>query len=119
MKRLLYALALAAFFLPAMAGADPVDGPLVRTEQVDDKAFLVQLVNLQQKKTFLRIAELNGPTLFAKSVKAHNGYRQKFDFSRMEPGRYLFTVSHEGKDYHVVVYLNEERLLLSDISVNG
>ena len=119
MKKVLFIFALALFALPAIATSSPGGDVIFRTKKVDTKVFTVLLANLQQETASITIQQLDGDQIFTQTVKHHNGFNQKFDFTKVPNGRYVLTVEHEGKTYSKVIYVNEETVLLSPVNTKG
>ena len=116
MKGLVFAIACVLFSLPAFAGNPAAGDPIIRTEQVETEAFTLLLANLEKEKAFISIRELDGTFVYSKMVKNHNGFTGKYDLSQVDAGRYVLTVSHKGKAYAAVIYVNEEGVMLSGLS---
>jgi hypothetical protein len=105
-------LGLCLFTLDVAAG--PANWPLpdenkliVSSEATADQGMEVQLANLQQRYTKVRLTTIDDQTLVTKSINNHNGYRFAFDLSSLNDGRYLLQVEQGEKTLTQVVLISD------------
>lgn len=109
----LFAFAFILLTLPLAANDDPI---LKVRSEVDGKALIVQITNLQQQPAKMVLESLDGEeTFFTKTIRNHNGYRSKIDLEKLPRGRYIFKVVQDGKAYKQVVLIRENSVKLSSV----
>ena len=117
--KLFLTLALAATFSFTAFAANGNDNPgmKVRTHlsEQSDMSLVVQLFNLQQQTTKIRLASLDGETYLRDRCANHNGYLRLLNLSELPDGRYRLDIMQEDEQATQIILVDDGRILLSDI----
>ena len=87
------------------------------TQVVEGKTINLQLINLQQQKTFIALSSADEDiTFYTKTIKQHNGFSENLNLTALPEGRYVITVQTKAKTIRQVIRVNEVGVLFSNFS---
>ena len=89
------------------------EDPKIISEVADYMSIKVQLVNLQQETTIVKLEDLSGKEYYKKTIKEHNGFARKLDLNDLREGRYLLKIEQDGHKWVQVVFVDEDVIRLS------
>ena len=109
----LAALALLAVSLPIRANTSPTDIIHLCTQAVEAKKVAVQVANLAEKTTQIRLESAYGKVYYQEYIRKHNGHRALLDLGQLPEGRYILSVSQKGETKSQVIRITEGRVMVS------
>ena len=110
----LAALALLAVSLPIRANTSPTDIIHLCTQAVEAKKVVVQVTNLAEKTTQIRLESAYGDKVYYQEyIRKHNGHRALLDLGQLPEGRYILSVSQKGETKSQVIRITEGRVMVS------
>lgn len=113
-----FVLALMALTLNVSAANDVPNGEMrLKSKVVEQNVLVVQLYNLQQAKTKIKIQSLDGKTtFFSDFVNNHNGYIRKINLENLTDGRYKIQVEQNDQSRTQVVLVRGSKVQLSSVN---
>lgn len=115
-----FVLALMALTLNVSAATSneaPTGDMHLKSKVVENNVLVVQLYNLQQEKTKIKIQSLDGQTtFFTDYVNNHNGYIRKINLENLADGRYMIQVEQNDQSRTQVVLVRDSKVQLSSVN---
>lgn len=100
---------------PISASSDG-GGTTLKSKVVDNFSLHLQLINLEQEQTFIKLASLDGDTFFQDFIARHNGYVQVLNLEDIPYGKYVLTIRQDDETITQVVVKTEDKLILSKVN---
>ena len=101
-----------------LSAADTPDAELkMKSKVVQDHKVVVQLINLQQENTTLKLQSLDGDiTYFQEIIRQHNGYISRLNLKNLKDGRYVLQVDQADISKIQVVLIRNGKVRLSGVN---